>query len=257
VAASKLNQTNQPGLAVVLSVGSSGAAVLFPEATGVLPAWCAHPDATGTSKLTTLAQELGMILLPEEFMPEDFKAEYVGDLAEAIRLGGVADTAAVVPFVLQKAEGSSATAWLLWPVAQPQAVFTVRAKPVEPSAAPTQAVSGAASKPTKQASPRASSSPHAVSLQDLPVYARSLLRVQVPVVVTLAQKRQRLSRILELGPGSIIQFSKSCEEMLDLSVGGQRVASGEAVKVGDKFGLRIQAMAMPEERFVIMGKTNR
>jgi len=84
---------------------------------------------------------------------------------------------------------------------------------------------------------------------DLPPYTRSLLRIKVPVVVTLAEKRQKLRHIIELGPGSIIQFDKSCEEMLDLEVGNQSVAAGEAVKVGDKFGLRITAMAMPDERF--------
>ena len=37
----------------------------------------------------------------------------------------------------------------------------------------------------------------------------------------------------------MIQFDKSCEEMLELSVGDHPMASGGAVKVGDKFGLRI------------------
>jgi flagellar motor switch protein FliN/FliY len=69
------------------------------------------------------------------------------------------------------------------------------------------------------------------------------------VVVSLAEKRQSLGQIVELGPGSIIQFEKSCEEMLELSVGGQSVATGEAVKVGDKFGLRVTEMILPEERF--------
>ena len=73
---------------------------------------------------------------------------------------------------------------------------------------------------------------------ELPPYTRSLLHIRVPVVVTLARKRQALGRIVELGPGSIIQFDKSCEEMLELSVGDHPIASGEAVKVGDKFGLR-------------------
>ena len=66
----------------------------------------------------------------------------------------------------------------------------------------------------------------------------------MPVVVTLAEKRQKLSRIVELGPGAIIQFEKSCEEMLELGVGDRRVALGEAVKVGDKFGLRITSIAL-------------
>ena len=86
-------------------------------------------------------------------------------------------------------------------------------------------------------------------LEALPPYSKSLLRIRVPVVVTLAEKRQPISRIIELGPGSIIQFDKSCEEMLDLDVGDHRVAQGEAVKVGDKFGLRITSIVLPEERF--------
>jgi flagellar motor switch/type III secretory pathway protein FliN len=69
------------------------------------------------------------------------------------------------------------------------------------------------------------------------------------VVVTLAQKRQALTRITELGPGAIIQFDKSCEETLELDVGGHAVAVGDAVKVGDKFGLRITSMILPGERF--------
>ena len=85
--------------------------------------------------------------------------------------------------------------------------------------------------------------------QRLPNYTRSLLHIEVPVIVTLAAKKQPVAQILELGPGSIIHFDKSCEEMLDLSVGDRRIAQGEAVKVGDKFGLRITSLVLPEERF--------
>ena len=87
------------------------------------------------------------------------------------------------------------------------------------------------------------------SLRNLPHYTRSLLKIKVPVTVTLARKRQRLGRVLELGPGAIIQFEKSYEEMLELEVGGRPVASGEAVKVGEKFGLRIKSIILPSERF--------
>jgi len=91
--------------------------------------------------------------------------------------------------------------------------------------------------------------PRVTSTGQLPIYSQSLLKIQLPVVVTLARKRQPLGRIVELGPGSIIQFEKSYDEMLDLDVGGCGVASGEAVKVGDKFGLRVTSMILPGERF--------
>jgi flagellar motor switch protein FliN/FliY len=86
-------------------------------------------------------------------------------------------------------------------------------------------------------------------LAHLPPYTRSLLRVEVPLRVTLADTDLPLKRILELGQGSIIPFAKSCEEPLTLSVGNYEVAVGEAVKVGDKFGLRITSMVMPKEKF--------
>jgi flagellar motor switch protein FliN/FliY len=86
-------------------------------------------------------------------------------------------------------------------------------------------------------------------LQRLPAYSRSLLKIQVPVTVTLATSKQSVRSILNLVPGSIIQFDKLCDEMLTLEVGDHRVAEGETVKVGDKFGLRLTSMILPEERF--------
>ncbi|MFV1966924.1 MAG: FliM/FliN family flagellar motor C-terminal domain-containing protein [Pirellulaceae bacterium] len=89
----------------------------------------------------------------------------------------------------------------------------------------------------------------------LPPYSKSLLKVKVPVTVTLAATTQPINRILELCPGSVLQFDKTCDDTLTLKVSGQPVAIGEPVKVGDKFGLWITAMAMPEERFwVVNGK---
>jgi flagellar motor switch protein FliN/FliY len=89
----------------------------------------------------------------------------------------------------------------------------------------------------------------------LPGYTKSLLRIRVPVVVTLAEKKQQLERILELGPGMIVHFDKSCDEMLGLEVNNRRIAEGEVVKVGDKFGLRITNLVLPGEHFAAVGKT--
>jgi flagellar motor switch protein FliN/FliY len=83
----------------------------------------------------------------------------------------------------------------------------------------------------------------------LPAYARSLLRIEVPVVVTLASDSHTVKRILEFGPGTLLHFKKPCDEPLALSVGNCQVAVGEAVKVGEKFGLRITSMVLPEEKF--------
>jgi flagellar motor switch protein FliN/FliY len=77
------------------------------------------------------------------------------------------------------------------------------------------------------------------SLTELTNYARGLLKIRVPVRVTLASQRKSIQEIIELGPGSIVRFDKTCEEPLELTVGDRPIAMGEVVKVGDKFGLRI------------------
>ena len=76
-------------------------------------------------------------------------------------------------------------------------------------------------------------------LAGLPTYARGLLKIRVPVRVTLASQRKSIQEIVELGPGSIVKFDKTCDEPLELTVGDRPIAIGEVVKVGDKFGLRI------------------
>jgi len=100
---------------------------------------------------------------------------------------------------------------------------------------------------------RNASDDEAAQFHALPAYSRSLLRITVPVVVTLASNKQAVGRILELGPGAILHFDKPYDQPLTLSVGRCDVAVGEAVKVGEKFGLRITSMVLPEEKFKPVG----
>ena len=79
-------------------------------------------------------------------------------------------------------------------------------------------------------------------LNRLPEYSRRLLQIQVPVRVTLASQRKSIQEIIELGPGSIVKFDKTCDEPLELCIGDRPVAQGEVVKVGDKFGLKISGL---------------
>ena len=234
-------QTPGAGLIVVLNVGAQAAIVAIPEATGALPAWYAAPDATGVSKLATLAQELGMLLLPESYMPEDFAAFRVSDLAAAIQRAQPATTSSALSLTLSG--NTTGTAWLIWPLTQP-------ANLADPVPAAPAAPAPAAPKPAARPALRVQADSLEEALPALPNYTRSLLKIRVPIVVTLAKSQQPLSRIVELAPGSIIPFDKSCEDTLSLEVNNREVAIGEAVKVGDKFGLRIISMTLPPERFV-------
>ncbi|MDB5171469.1 MAG: flagellar motor switch protein FliN [Phycisphaerales bacterium] len=66
-----------------------------------------------------------------------------------------------------------------------------------------------------------------------------ILRMQVPIIVKLAERKLLLSEVMRLGVGAIIEFSKRSDEPLDLLVNNKTIAAGETVKVGENFGLRI------------------
>ncbi len=218
--------------ALVLGLVVQGEAVLLAAPISpALPAWSSSADTRQTQRLAFLAQELGVLALPADTAVESFHVAAVASLSDAIVQAGGAAGAAIVPWKLT-CEGAEGPAFLIWPCMQPRALFSERAAPGS--------VRPAAPKPAQTAG-------H--SEQALTEYARSLLHIEAPVSVTLAARKQTVKQILELGPGSMIQFDKPCDQLLELEVAGHRIAFGEAVKVGDKFGLRITAMALPGERF--------
>src|SRR6266852_8959373 len=75
-----------------------------------------------------------------------------------------------------------------------------------------------------------------------------LKMVPVPVIVKLAEKRIELGQLLAIGPGAIITFEKSCEDLLDLYVNNQLYCRGEAVKIGEKFGIKVCEVGSAQER---------
>jgi flagellar motor switch protein FliN len=247
-------ELNAPGLVVVLKIGANGVLFILPESTGLLPDWYAAPDPTGQSKLTTLAQELGMCFLPDAYMPESYKTIRANNLADSIRSAKLVDSAAMIPLAISKSDDKQGIALLIWPVTNPDAIDAAESPKPEGKKQEASLQAEASSKPQPNvqsaSQPKSESSPWQTGKREFPPYTRSLLRVRVPVTVTLAEKKQTLGRILEIGPGQILQFDKSCEEALDMQVSNCKIASGEAVKVGDKFGLRIVSIVPPEERFV-------
>jgi flagellar motor switch protein FliN len=235
----KLNTTalpdgfEAPGLVLLLHSGDEAALLVLSEASQLTPDWCAEPDDDGQQKLDTLLAELAKLLLPAEIVVDQQATGWVADISAAITRGEVETGAELLPLSVMSDE-THGVMHMVWPATNPQAVFS-----------PTEAEPAAVESPAK----RSPQSAPADEFARLPSYTRSMLRIEVPLVVKLASTRQTIDEILELGPGAIIKFDKSCEELLDLEIGGHAIAQGEAVKVGDKFGLRINSMVLPSERF--------
>ena len=77
---------------------------------------------------------------------------------------------------------------------------------------------------------------------------RRVLRLPVTVVVHLAEKKIGMGQLLTISPGALITFNKPCEDLLDLYVNNRRYCRGEAVKIGEKFGLKISEVGVVEVR---------
>ncbi len=236
-----------PGLAMGFVGGEGIGIFLLPESSGFVPAWYTGPDASQQTLLSALAKELGSSLLPAVLTATDIQFRAVPSLAEVVRQAKPSDGAKAIQFSL-KTKSQLATARFLWPVAGTGLSIADEAAATSPAA-----LAASAQATDHLAHSMSDESEHAIhlshSVAELPQYTRSLLHIRVPISVTLATKRQPIAQILDLGAGSIIHFDKSCEEMLDLFVGEHRVAKGEAVKVGEKFGLRITSVILPDERF--------
>lgn len=73
----------------------------------------------------------------------------------------------------------------------------------------------------------------------MPADLGEILKIEVPVVVRLGERRLRLSEVLDLAPGSIVELPQRAEDELSLLVNNREIGLGHAVKIGENFGVRI------------------
>jgi flagellar motor switch protein FliN/FliY len=66
-----------------------------------------------------------------------------------------------------------------------------------------------------------------------------ILHLSVPIIVKLADRKLNVHEVMRLGTGAIIEFFKSSDEPLELLINNKVIGLGEAVKVGENFGLRL------------------
>lgn len=90
-----------------------------------------------------------------------------------------------------------------------------------------------------------------------PVELQRILRLEVPVIVKLAERRLMLSEVMRLGTGAIIEFFKSSDEPLELLINNKVIGVGETVKVGENFGLRITQVGDLKQVIKSMGEAQR
>lgn len=74
-----------------------------------------------------------------------------------------------------------------------------------------------------------------------------IMDVQVEVTVELGRRRLPISDVLQLAPETMLEFFKRSDEPLDIRVNGHLVARGEAVVMGERYGVRVTEVVKPKD----------
>ncbi|MCA9644080.1 MAG: flagellar motor switch protein FliN [Polyangiaceae bacterium] len=74
-----------------------------------------------------------------------------------------------------------------------------------------------------------------------------VMDVPVQVTVEIGRKSMKIGEILRLGPGSVLELEKANGEPLDIYVNDRLIARGEAVVVGERYGVRLTEVLVGDE----------
>ena len=70
----------------------------------------------------------------------------------------------------------------------------------------------------------------------------SILSLEVPLIVEIAQRRMPLAEAVNLVHGAIIEFPQASSGELRILINNKAIGTDTAVKVGENFGVRVAAV---------------
>ncbi|HWW64303.1 MAG TPA: flagellar motor switch protein FliN [Sphingomonadaceae bacterium] len=77
---------------------------------------------------------------------------------------------------------------------------------------------------------------------------KMLADIPLRLSVEVGSTSLRLSELLELAEGSVVELDRQANELLDILVNGTLVAKGEVVTVNGRFGIRVVEVAAADAR---------
>ena len=74
-----------------------------------------------------------------------------------------------------------------------------------------------------------------------------LENIEVRLTVEVGNTEIKIKDLLRLNEGSVVELDRLAGEPLDILANGTKIAKGEVVMVGERFGIRFTEVADPEE----------
>jgi flagellar motor switch protein FliN/FliY len=124
-------------------------------------------------------------------------------------------------------------------------------EPVPAPAAPEPAKPSPAAPVRSSPAPRAAASAQTGPRRNEDI--QRILTIEVPVIVQLAERNMPVSKILNLSNGAIIEFDKPFDAPLELMINNKCIGTGQAVKAGENFGLRVTHIGSVQSRIKALG----
>ena len=77
---------------------------------------------------------------------------------------------------------------------------------------------------------------------------RILENIEVNLTVEVGSAELKIRDLLRLNEGSVIELDRLAGDPLDILANGVKIAKGEVVMVGERFGIRFTEVTNPENR---------
>jgi flagellar motor switch protein FliN/FliY len=87
----------------------------------------------------------------------------------------------------------------------------------------------------------------------MPAGIESILALEVPVIVQIAERMMPVDDVVSMTPGAIMELPKSANDDLEILVNNKIIGVGTAVKVGENFGVRVTYIGDLTHRLSAMG----
>jgi flagellar motor switch protein FliN len=83
-----------------------------------------------------------------------------------------------------------------------------------------------------------------------------LSNIPVRLSVEVGSTSMRLSEIMDLAEGSVVELDRQADDLLDIMVNGALIARGEVVTVNGRYGIRVVEVANAEARMAGLERRN-
>ncbi len=88
----------------------------------------------------------------------------------------------------------------------------------------------------------------------MPAGLESILTLEVPVIVQIAERTMPVEEVLSIVPGAIIELPKSADDDLEILVNNKAIGTGAAVKIGENYGIRVSYIGDLSQRITALGE---